>query len=218
MTTDPTAEPVYPPSWAQFLLEGTLPRRTAPDISGDLLEEYRERAAGSRRAANAWYVRQTLGFLFRLAGFFAVVVAIAGLTREITDVVLGPPANGDWSSRSALTTRTAVLTYLMAGLYAGWRTRRLTAAVLTAVTAHAIGYIAGIVGAIVLYFSVLRHDPVALNLFYVTGGWGETIGLPIVLVIPVTFLSILGGLAGKTIARPPSAECPHNLAKRTNAS
>jgi len=198
---------VNPPAWAQALLGGVLPRRTEQDISGDLLEEYRVRAAtaGARRA-DGWYARQALGFLWRLAGVFAALVAIGVLTREIYDVVVGAPPDGNWSSRSMWTTYSAVLTYVATGFYAGVRTRRLTAGVLAAWTAHVLGDLAGIAGMIALYLAVLRHDPAAQQLFMVTGGWEETVVLPVVLLIPVTFLSVLGGMAGKVVGRRPARQ------------
>src|SRR5258708_26288851 len=53
-----------PPGWADVLLRACLTPRDSDSVSGDLLEQYREkvRPARGRRRANIWYMRQVLGF------------------------------------------------------------------------------------------------------------------------------------------------------------
>ena len=60
------------------------------NIEGDLLEEYRERLAHSRRGADRWYVRQVVGFLWRLSWPFAAIMVFQMVTREIADTVAPP--------------------------------------------------------------------------------------------------------------------------------
>ena len=66
-----------PPAWAEELLQFVVRRDHRDSISGDLLEEYRERILPSRgaTAADRWYVRQMLGYLWRATWLWAVVFA-----------------------------------------------------------------------------------------------------------------------------------------------
>jgi hypothetical protein len=54
---------------------------------------------------------------------------------------------------------------------------------------------------VVLFYTVIRHDPAKLNLFYVTGGWDEAIGLPVIITFIAAWLGLLGGLCGKYLSR-----------------
>ncbi len=47
--------------------------------------------------------------------------------------------------------------------------------------------------------SVIRHDPVKLEMFQITGGWGEEWGLPVMMGPAALVLGTLGGMLGKLL-------------------
>ena len=53
--------------------------------------------------------------------------------------------------------------------------------------------------AAVLFVSVIRYDAKMLDLFEITGGWGEVWGVPLMLLPVVLVLGTLGGLMGKSL-------------------
>jgi hypothetical protein len=189
-----------PPSWAQELLTWLVPRSSEESISGDLLEEYREavRPARGARRANLWYLRQVGGFLSRLTWMFVIFNAAAIIVRTILDTFAPPGFTAhSYQFRSAASTYAAVSTFLVAGFYAGYRLGRARAGVLAAVTASAGGFALALIFELVLFYSVIRDDPGRLDVFSVTGGWGEAIGLPVIITLVAALLGALGGLCGK---------------------
>src|SRR5205085_1777641 len=58
---------VVPPAWAEAVLRLVLSAKDRETVSGDLLEAYRDSIRPTRRqpAADCWYVRQVLGFVWR---------------------------------------------------------------------------------------------------------------------------------------------------------
>ncbi len=52
--------------------------------------------------------------------------------------------------------------------------------------------------AIALYMAVIRHDPVKLYMFQLTGGLGE-IGFPFILLPIVFVVGSIGGAIGKSL-------------------
>src|SRR5262245_31041614 len=63
-----------PPLWAEEVLQVILKPGDFTSVSGDLLEEYRDTVHPSRgqSAADAWYVRQVSGFVWRSVRVWAV--------------------------------------------------------------------------------------------------------------------------------------------------
>ncbi len=187
-----------PPEWAEALVPWLVRADRAENIEGDLLEEYRERLAHSRRGADRWYVRQVVGFLWRLSWPFAAIMVFQMVTREIADTV-APPLS--YQFRSTLTTFGAIYAYLFAGVLAGWRTRRAVGGALIAVAAHVVANAITIPITIVLFVTVISRNAEMLRLFQVTGDWGEVWGLPIVLVPVVSVVGLTGGFVGMLIHR-----------------
>src|ERR1700680_5115401 len=76
-----------PPGWAEALLRAFLAPVDSDSVSGDLLEEYRERVhpTRGRRRADLWYVTQVLGFVWRSARLWAALFAVAFLARTALD-------------------------------------------------------------------------------------------------------------------------------------
>jgi DNA-binding MarR family transcriptional regulator len=160
-----------PPAWASWLLPWVVRADRAEGIEGDMLEEYGERVGRhGRRMADAWYVRQVVGFLWRLSWPFGLLVTALVITRSIADTFV-PPDN--YQVRSVLLTFGAIWGYLFAGAYAAWRTRRdwsggLVSGAIVALSAHAIGSAISIAAGIALYFTVISRDPAMARLFQMT--------------------------------------------------
>ena len=195
----PLPDSSAPPSWAQELLTWLVPLGSEESVPGDLLEEYREAVRPSRGPwrANLWYLRQVAGFLWRLTWMFVVFNAAALILRTILDTFAPPGfAPHSYQLRSSASTYSAVGTFLLPPA-----PRRARAGVLAAVTASAVGFALALTFEIVLFYTVIRDDPGKLNLFYVTGGWGEAIGLPVIITFVAALLGLLGGLCGKYVSR-----------------
>jgi hypothetical protein len=189
-----------PPSWAQALLPWLVRADRADNIDGDLLEEYRETMLPERgqRRADAWYVRQVAGFLWRLSWAFGVLVALQVLTRMVADVIVPPDS---YQLRAILSTWGAIYAYVIAGAYAGWRTHRARTGAVVALAAHALGHTIAIAGTVGLYIALISRDSTMLRQFRVTGGWGEVWGLPLVVMPVVIVLGLAGGLVGARLRR-----------------
>jgi hypothetical protein len=195
-----------PPAMAQHLLTWIVPVASHDSVPGDLLEEYRESVRPSRGKSRAdlWYVRQVAGFLWRLSWMFALLTAVAVVLRTVVDTLAAPaPGPHAYQFRSTLSTYSAIGTFLLAGLYGGYHTGRTRAGVLTAVAASIIGNALALGFDIVFFFAAIQHDPARLNLFYLTGGWGEEFGLPIMITAIAGFLGLIGGTCGKLAGRIP---------------
>jgi hypothetical protein len=201
-TSPPPNESAAPPAWAQSLLRLLLTPAKEAGVAGDLLEEYHEAVMPERGTlrADAWYIRQVAGFLWRMAGPIGALVAAQVLARDLLDT-FAPPA--DYHLRSALSTYGAVATYLIAGLYGGYRTGRARTGTLVAAVSHAFGQAVSIAVFAVIFFVLVRKQPSMLIEFERTGGWGEGLGLPVVLFPFVVILGTVGGVVGKHLGRMP---------------
>ena len=83
-----------PPGWADAVLRILLAPQDRQTVSGDLLEEYRERIqpARGRRRADLWYVRQVAGFAWRGNRTWAGLLGSAFVARTALDWLL-PTSN-----------------------------------------------------------------------------------------------------------------------------
>ena len=113
--------------------------------------------------------------------------------RVLVDTFAPPPPNR-YGPRSAWTTWFAISTFFLAGFVAAYRTRQVHIASLVAPVASAIGSSLALVTTLVLFFAVIRHNAQMLRNFNMTGGWGETLFLPIVLLPIIAAIGLLGGL------------------------
>ena len=191
-----------PPLWAQSLLSSVLPRATEESVAGDLIAEYRDAilpACGERRA-DIWYLRQTVGFVWRATWMFILLHAALLMVRSLADVFAPPGfAPHSYQLRASLSTWSTIGTFLLAGIYGGYHTGRSSAGVLTAFVASAAGFALAIGFGLWMFFAVIQPDPVKLNTFYITGGWGEMFGLPIIITGIACALGLVGGVIGKSI-------------------
>jgi len=202
-STDATS----PPQWAQTLLGWMLPVDREECVSGDLLEEYRESRlpVHGRFRADVWYFGQLGGFLWRLAGVFALAECLAMLVRTLADTYSPPTGDHPYQLRSAITTWTAVSIHASAGFYGAFRTARIRTGVIAALAAHAAASAATAVFDVLFFFIAVQADPSRLRLFEITGGWGEELTLPLMLVPVVAVLAFAGASCGALIRRLPSS-------------
>jgi hypothetical protein len=191
-----------PPNWAEALLRVFLSPADFDSVSGDLLEEYRDsiHPVRGQRGADAWYVRQVLGFVSRSARVWAVLFGAAFVTRTALDW-LGPPV--DFHARSTVSTFLGVGILVTAGLWASWRSGSLLAGTLAGVAATAIGAVISVIGAAGLL--AIWHDADTMAAIRASGGLGEVFELPIMMILPGAVLGTIGGVVGATIKRLRSA-------------
>jgi hypothetical protein len=181
-----------PPRWADWLLRQVLPPADRHAVSGDLLEEYRERIYPARGAAraNRWYVRQVAGIIWREHQVYALLLAAVWVGRFGTDLLFPPT---DFSVRSALLTWTTIALFAAAGGRAAWRTQSIVAAAVAGLTI-AIGK-AGITTFAALMILALWHDDSTMAAVAASGGVAEVFTLPLTMIAPGVVLSLFGGLA-----------------------
>jgi hypothetical protein len=109
-----------PPGWAEDLLRVFVRPTDFENVSGDLLEQYRDSIyprKGQRRA-DLWYAGQVLGFALRCVGSWAALLSLSFIVRAALDW-LAPPL--DFHARSAVSTALGVGILLAAGFSAAWR-------------------------------------------------------------------------------------------------
>ena len=186
-----------PPVWAEALLRGFLKAESFDNISGDLLEQYRDSILPARglRRADRWYLSQVLSYVRRAALPWATLFAGAMVARNILDW-LRPTT--DYHTRSLTSTVLAVGILLASGFWIAWRSRSFPggAAGSLAISITAAGLT--IIGnAIVLAFS-------GVGPIQASGGLDDLFHLPILLVLPAMVIGSIGALVGsgaKRIAR-----------------
>ena len=123
-------EQLNPPKWAEQWLRALLRRADRDSVSGDLLEEYRDRIVPmrGRRAADAWYVRQVLGFFWRAVWIWGVLLAAPVLIRYAFDQFDPPPS---FYVRSLMTTYSAVACFALAGFVSALRSNSIQGPMVT---------------------------------------------------------------------------------------
>lgn len=196
MSTKPLAEGPNPPAWAEAVLRTVLAAAHRDSVSGDLLEEYRDRhGAASRAAADSWYLRQAAGFVWRATWWWGALLASTVIVRTALDWFV-PPAT--FETRSAITTLTAVGLFSAAGFWTAWRTRSLGAGLLAGIAMSVISAALDLTASLVMLG--IWHDPATLQAIERSGGLGEVFGLPILVLVPGSCLAALGGAAGMAAA------------------
>jgi hypothetical protein len=197
MNMEETTSVSNPPAWAEAVLRMVLEPERRENVSGDLLEEYRDRVlpAQGRARADSWYVGQVGGFLWRGMWWWGVLLAVAVIARGALDRFV-PPAT--FYARSVVTTYTAIACFVTAGFWTAWRTRSFAAGVLAGIATSVIS--AALVEAGSLVMLGIWHDPQTLWAIERSGGLAEDFELPLLMIVPGVFLATLGGAAGKAAA------------------
>ena len=187
-----------PPRWAEKFLRLLLNSRDRETVSGDLLEEYRENIhpQHGQGGADRWYLSQVAGFAFRGNWLWAALLSGSFITRTALDWFV-PPNN--FYTRSFVSTWLAVAILFCAGFYASWQSGLLRSGVLAGIATTLFSAVICAVGTGCLL--AIRHDAPTLDAIQGSGGLAEVFMLPLLLVIPGTFLGAVGGLMGGTARR-----------------
>jgi len=170
-----------PPEWAEVLLRLSLRHADRESVSGDLLEEYRAGVVPARgkRSADAWYVRQTAGFVWRSTWLWAVLFSGAFVARQAWDLFV--PTH-DFVFRSELTTWAGVALLAATAFWIAWRSGSFAAGVVMTLVMCEIAAVMSVIGVSALL--AIRHDAATLKAAADSGGLKEAFVLPFVAVIP----------------------------------
>jgi hypothetical protein len=187
-----------PPRWAEAFLRLLLNSRDRETVSGDLLEEYRENIYPQRGqgGADRWYLSQVSGFAFRGNWLWAALLSGSFITRTALDWFVPPR---DFYTRSFVSTWLAVAILLCAGFCASWQSGLLRSGVLAGIATTLFSAVICAVGTGCLL--AIRHDAPTLAAIQGSGGLAEVFTLPVMLVIPGTFLGAVGGWMGRIARR-----------------
>ena len=193
MTTNAT-----PPAWAEDCLRLVLRRADFDAVSGDLLEEYRDRIHPARGQARAdfWYVKQIIGFAVRSVGVWGALFGVAIVVRTALDWFV---PTRDFSVRSAISTYVGIGVLVATGFWSAWRSGSMKSGTLSAVLAAAIGSLIGVIGAAGML--VMFHDPQTMNAIAGSGGLSEVFTMPIALVVDGLVFGTMGGALGDAASK-----------------
>ena len=188
-----TTTDVSPPAWADLILRASLKRRDVESVVGDLLEEYRESVVPARgvNGADAWYVRQALGFLWRSAAPYAALFALLFVSRTALD---WRSPTTDFHTRATVTTLLSASVFLIVGWRTGARAGTFVGGAVGAFVTAALAVPLQAIGTVMLL--LLWHDPATLDAIRGSGGIAEVFTLPIFVVVPAVVLGTVGGLCG----------------------
>jgi hypothetical protein len=188
MSTDAT-----PPGWAEGLLRVAVGAQQFDNVSGDLLEEYRETIlpVRARSRADLWYARQVLGFMWRSTRLWAMLFAAAFIARTALDWLV---PTEDFHARSVVTTASAAAILLAAGFWGAWRAGSFAGGPFGAVATAAIAVPIKMGGAATLL--AVWHDPATLAAIRGSGGIAEVFTLPLFEILPAIVLGAAGGAVG----------------------
>ncbi len=193
----------HPPAIAEALI-GTLVADDRRDsILGDLLEEYRDTQVARRGESGAdwWYMRQAAGFLWRAAAPWAAVFGLTMASRELIDATVISTDN--YHVRAAATTYLALLIYASAGLFTGWRSRRVASGFVVSLVMTAAATAATVVA--VLGLSALQSAGARYIIASYSLREGLDIPVPVMLVLGGAFATI-GAAIGKAGRRVPRVD------------
>jgi len=187
------AETTRPPEWAEALLWWCLKSTDREDVSGDLLEKYRASIVPSRgeAAADAWYVAQVAGFVWRATWLWALLFSALSIARTAYDWRV---PTTDFATRSAVSTWSGVAVLFIAAMWTGWRSRSFTAGVLIAMLTSQIAAVMSVVGAAILL--AVWHDAETQSAIAGSGGLAEGFMLPFVMIIPALIVGAVGSATG----------------------
>jgi hypothetical protein len=191
-----------PPGWAEALLRVCLTSDEVDSVSGDLLEEYRDNVLpkyGQRRA-DRWYTIQVLGFVWRDARLWAALFSAAFVIRTAFDWFV---PTLQFETRSAASTALGVAILLAAGCWSAWRSGSVVAGTIVGVATTALGAVVSIVAVAALL--TIWHDPETMAAIRGSGGLGEALTLPVMMVLPGIVVGTVGGAVGATVKRLQSA-------------
>jgi hypothetical protein len=186
------AEMARPPEWAEALLWWCLKSTDREDVSGDLLEEYRASIVPSRgeAVADAWYVAQVAGFLWRATWLWALMFSALAVARTAYDWRV---PTTDFATRSAVSSWSGVAVLFFAAMWTAWRSRSFTAGLLIAMITSQIAAVLSVAGAAMLL--AVWHDAETQRAIAGSGGLAEVFTLPFMMIIPALIVGAIGSAA-----------------------
>jgi hypothetical protein len=196
------SELLQPPAWAETLVTLFAPARRQDSVVGDLLEEYREVQLPRYgvAAADRWFGRHALGFLWRVALPWAIALALEFAARDVIDAMV--PTTDNFHIRSAVSSYLGFGTYAMAGLFTGWRCGRIVAGTAVSLFMTAVAIAVSIIEA--LSVAALLSAG-AFHAAATYGGLWQALDiplLPMLLVgVPLAFIGAAIGKAGRYLPR-----------------
>ena len=191
---NPPHSAATPPFWAEAALKLVLARKDRDSVSGDLLEAYRDSIvpARGRSSANAWYVRQVAGFVWRATWFWAVLFSGAFVARNAVDWLV---PTTDFHVRAEVTTYIAIGTLVVTAFWAAWRSGSAIAGLLVTILTTLIAAIFSVVGSTVLL--AILHSPSVDRNIAGSGGIEEVYVLPFIMIVPATIVGTVGAVVGR---------------------
>jgi hypothetical protein len=185
-----------PPLWAEAALKLVLARKDRDSVSGDLLEAYRDSIVPARGqiSADAWYVRQVAGFVWRATWLWAVVFSGAFVARNAVDWLI---PTTDFFLRSEVSTFIAIGTLLLTGFWAAWRSGSAMAGLLVTILTTLIAAIFSVVGSTVLL--AILHSPSVDRNIAGSGGIEEVYVLPFIMIVPAAIAGTVGAVVGRSV-------------------
>jgi hypothetical protein len=188
------AETTRPPEWAEALLWWCLKSTDREDVSGDLLEEYRASIVPSRgkAAADAWYVAQVAGFLWRATWLWALMFSALFIARTAYDWRV---PTTDFATRSAVSSWSGVAVLFIAAMWTAWRSRSFTAGLLIAMITSQLAAVMSVIGAAILL--AVWHDAETHSAIAGSGGLAEVFTLPFMMIVPALIVGAIGSAAGR---------------------
>ncbi len=192
---------VAPPRFADAVLRLVLDPDDRENVSGDLLEEYRESVlpVRGRLRADLWFVTEVLGFVWRSTRVLALILGTSLVARTAVDWFV---PTTEFHLRSALSTWFSVGILVAAGMLAAWRGRSIAAGALAGAATTLTAAVMSTLGSVSLV--AIWHDPQTLAAIQGSGGLAEALTLPLTMIVVGTGLGALGGLiasSARTLVR-----------------
>jgi hypothetical protein len=166
-------------------------------VVGDLLEEYREVQLPrfGHAAANRWFGRHALGFLWRIALPWAIAFALTNAARDVLDALV---PTDDFHFRSVVSTNLGLATYATAGLVTGWRCGRIVAGTAVSIVMTAMST------AMYLVVALAVSGLISARVLH-TGGLFDTFDIPLIgwlfLGVPASCVGAAIGKAARSVSR-----------------
>ena len=182
-----------PPAWTEAILRLFLRPDLFLSVSGDLLEQYRDSILPIRglARANAWYLKQVLGFAVRKIFPWAALFACNFVGRFAWDM-LSPTT--DFHMRSQITTYTSIALLVAVGFWTAWHSGSLLSGAAAGLVTVATASLLSMTGNVVLV--AFWHNAAAMRAISASGGLDEAFLLPLILIVPGSILGGIGGLVG----------------------
>jgi hypothetical protein len=182
-----------PPAWAEDVLRLVLRHADFDAVSGDLLEEYRDRVHPARghQRADSWYVRQVLGFAIRSVGAWGALFGTAIVVRMALDWFV---PTQDFSVRSSISTYVGVGLLLVTGFWSARRSGSVASGPLAAALAAAVGALISVAAGAAMV--AVFHDSKTMSAIEGSGGLAEAFTLPVMMIVPGFIFGTIGGALG----------------------